>query len=124
MNRGIDAFSSAGEGLIFPGAQLALAALELLMSAVVALAQFYLHIYASMAVGYSLKNHRAAASVGVFIVLSIASGLLDSAIFTPLSNAFDNASVLMNLETLYSAVCAAGFYVIAAWFLDRRLNLQ
>ncbi len=123
-DRVIYLFQNAGEELVFPGVQIALAAVELFISAVIGLANIYLHIYASMAVGYSLKNHRAAASIGVFILLSIASGMLDSVIFVPLSDALNSASVLLNLETLYSAVCAAGFYIIAAWFLDKRLNLQ
>ena len=111
-------FTSARFWLVFAG---------FIIFGIISVSDLYFRIYASMAAGYSLNNHRAAASIGAFIALSIVKSIPHGILMSYLPDAMNLASIewkFLIFEIIYSAVWALVYYFIAAWFLNKRLNLQ
>ena len=93
--------------------------------AIISVSELYFRIYASMAAGYSLNNHRRAASIGAFIVLSIINAIFHGVLLPVIPS--PNTSTgwwFMIFEIIYAAVWGLIYYLIAAQLLNRRLNLQ
>lgn len=99
---------------------------EIIICGLAMLVNGYLHIYASMAVGYSFNKHRAAASIAVFLLLSVLSFAVSAIFVYPLREMFNNNHMHFAIwsETILDLVTGAGFYVITSYFLNNRLNLQ
>lgn len=97
--------------------------IEFFVTWIVSTALTYLHIYASLAMGYSSNTHRAAKSVGVFILLSIAASNIEAFITFPLIFTED-MHTMMWVGILVSVLEAVIFYMITEYFLKKRLNLQ
>jgi len=104
---------------------------EFALAGIVFLINCYFHIYASMAVGYSFNTHRAAKSIGVFILLSIASNILEVFAVGLLSmfgfSALEiesNVHAVLWLGIVTTSISSAICYIITNYFMSRRLNLQ
>lgn len=122
--------------LVMKSVRFILICIQLVLLTAAELMNGYLHIYASMAVGYSLNKHRAVASIGVFIVLNIIEGALHgtlSNIISAVSGSsmnfndvfmFGTGNMIMLAETLFTAAVGSGFYFITKYFMTSRLNLQ
>lgn len=119
-------FSSNTLRIIFSNAKLWITLVELSVLTVISISELYFRIYASMAVGYSLNKHRAVASVGTFVALSIAKSMPHSIILTNIANLMYASSMdtLLIFEIGYAVVWGLVYYFITAWFLNKRLNLQ
>lgn len=98
---------------------------EVTLLAAITLISGYFHIYASMSFGYSFNNHRTAASVGIYILLTIVHNTLYNMVLNMLSvsDMFYTTSFLVT-SILFNAAIGACYYFIASYFLSRRLNLQ
>ena len=116
-------FSTLQEQLVFSVAQFWLVFAEVIVLVIVSISELYFRIYASMAVGYSFNKHRAAASVGAFIVLGIAESTLNSIFLSFINTVYIDWKFLL-FTIISSAIFGTVYYFIAAWFLNNRLNLQ
>ncbi len=101
-------------------------AFEFLICILAELMNGYLHIYASMAVGYSINKRRAAASIAVFILLSVISFAVSAPFVYLFPNMFSNDHIHFAIwcEIILDLLTGIGFYFITAYFLNKRLNLQ
>lgn len=104
---------------------------ELLILLLAAAVQMYLHIYASMAVGYSSNTHRAAKSIGVYILISIVLNIVETTALFPFLTfglITDGSLNSIHFTMLYSIVItiiwAVVFYFITEYFMKKKLNLQ
>ena len=109
--------------IIFSNAKFWTMLVEFSVLTVISISELYFRIYASMAIGYSLNKHRAIASVGIFVVLSIAKSMPHSILLPILAGGMTGWGFLM-FEIIYAAAWGAIYYFITAWFLSKRLNLQ
>ena len=92
---------------------------------IISVGELYFRIYASMAAGYSLNNHRAAASIGAFIVLSIVKSIPHGILLPTIPNISTSTGWwFLIFEIIYTAVWGIVYYIIAAQLLSKRLNLQ
>lgn len=105
--------------------------MQFFLIAVVTLVNLYFGIYASMAVGFSYNTHRAAKSIGVFILLKIAENIFEVLTISPFRK--------LGIETMLSGIFVHGvlwygivitaietvcYYLITHYFLNKKLNLQ
>ncbi len=98
---------------------------ELVVLAVITLMKDYFRIYASMAAGYSLNKNRAAASVGIFVILSIIQSVFHSLLMQILTiNTMPTVHLALLVEIIFTSAVCLGFYFITKYFISRRLNLQ
>lgn len=111
--------------------QLILIFLEILVFLTVVLINVYMHIYTSMAVGFSKNEHRVAKSIGVYILISILANIFESIIAIPMNQYYlYQTSDLANFHfTILSGIAiniitAIAYYLLTQYFLEKRLNLQ
>ena len=90
---------------------------EFVFQICVFLVQSYLHIYASMAVGFSSDTHRTAKSIGVYVLITIITGIFESVM---VSSGF----IQPGSDTVFSLLCIVAYYLITFHFLSKKLNLQ
>lgn len=98
-----------------------------------------LEFYAALAVGHSRPRHKMAWSVGVFFLFQFASQMLFGALVVFVDSTRLDAAITMALSGLHgmaaghaffllmiliTAVYGAVFYVITAYFLKNKLNLE
>ena len=123
----IHLFSTSNMDLLFTSPRFWSISLTFILLTIISISELYFRIHASMAVGYSLKNHRAAASIGIYIVLSIAKSIPHN-ILLPLITNHSSLSYIpwrfLIFEIVYTVIWCAIYYFISAWFLNKRLNLQ
>lgn len=102
---------------------------EFFLIAVTTLVNLYFGIYASMAVGFSSNTHRAAKSIGVFILLKIAENIFEVLTISPF-RVFETTILAGHVHgalwygimiTVIKTVC---YYWITHYFLSKKLNLQ
>ncbi len=98
---------------------------------IVMLVSSYLHIYASMAAGYSYNTHRVARSIGIYVVLSMIASALKSTTTNVLSmlyiaevDSMVTFHIALCMEIIFSAACAVVLYFITHHFMNKKLNLQ
>lgn len=111
--------------------QLLLIFLEIFVCVTVIIINIYLHIYASMAVGFSQNEHKVAKSIGVYILITVAANIFESAI-APLMNIYYTyqTSDLANFHftilygIIISCITGTAYYFITKYYLSKRLNLQ
>ena len=92
----------------------------------------YFHIYASMAIGYSSNTHRAAKSIGIYILIGIASSIFEVVVLTPFAifGIEVNAMLSYNPHTtlwygiIVTAVTTVIYYFVTHYFMSKKLNLQ
>lgn len=105
---------------------------EFAVLAIVTLVNTYFHIYASMAIGYSSNTHRAAKSIGIFILISIASSIFEIAVLRPFEmfgidvNAMlsYNPHITLWYGIIVTAITTVIYYFITHYFMSKKLNLQ
>lgn len=91
---------------------------------IVGVAELYLCIYASMAIGYSFRRHRAAASIGAYVLLNIVETTINS-FYESLRNILPGRlNMYLLLTIIFTVLWSVAMYFIARYFLERRLNLQ
>lgn len=94
---------------------------------VISVALEYLHIYASMAVGYSFKTHKALKSIGIYILTDIAASNLEMVFINLLSL---NESILNNWHILFTVSIVITFieviiyFVIANYYMKKTLKYE
>lgn len=109
--------------------------IEILAAALLGCLSTSLMFYASLSVGHSSKTKKMLVSIGVFLVLSVASNMLSNMVMNLFGGfgAFivsDDADFmgvwrsLMGYAIVSSAVTGTAYYFITAWFLKNRLNLD
>ena len=103
---------------------------EFAICMVVTLINTYLHIYASMAIGFSSNTHRIAKSIGVYVAITVASNMFETIVISPVLlfgiggvNYMSNPHIILWCGTIISAITAAVYYFITHYFLNKKLNL-
>ena len=103
---------------------------EFAICIVVTLINTYLHIYASMAIGFSSNTHRIAKSIGVYVAITIASNMFETIVLSPVLlfgiggvNYMSNPHIILWGGTIIGAITAAVYYFITHYFLNKKLNL-
>lgn len=111
--------------------QISLISLEGIFCFIVMLVNIYLHIYASMAVGFSQNTQRVLKSIGVYILITIVANIFETVLATPLinwsslqSNNFTNFHIIILSGIIINAVTSVAYYFLTQHFLDKKLNLQ
>lgn len=92
----------------------------------------YFHIYASMSIGYSSNTHRAAKSIGVYILISIASNIFEVMLLSPFAifgiavEAMISYSphIVLWYGMITTAITTVIYYFITHYFMSKKLNLQ
>lgn len=92
----------------------------------------YFHIYASMAIGYSSNTHRAAKSIGIYILISIASNIFEVMLLSPFAIFGIAVDAMLSYTphiTLWygmiaTAITTVIYYFITHYFMNKKLNLQ
>ena len=103
---------------------------EITLCCLTSLVSMYMHIYASMAVGYSFNSHRALISVGIYIAVSVAMNVIDVIAITPFQylGIVDTSAVISHFPLIFSSVInlvsAVVLYIVTDYFMSKRLNLQ
>lgn len=112
-------------------AQLLLIFLEIFICFTVILINVYMHIYTSMAMGFSQNEHRVAKSIGAYILISIAANVFESIIAIPMNQYYSyQTSDLANFHfTILSGIAinivtAVAYYFITKYYMEKKLNLQ
>lgn len=104
---------------------------EFALCIIVGLISLYLHIYASMAIGFASNTHRIAKSIGVYVIITIASNLLETIVVSPVLllgiggvDFMTNPHIIIWSETIIRAITATVYYFITHYYLNKKLNLQ
>ena len=102
---------------------------EIIICCIVNLAYMYLHIYASMAVGYSFNSHRALISVGIYLGIAAVFNLVKGIAIIPFRSfgmfdfsTFGHFPLIFAIVT--SAIASVVLFVTANYFMNKKLNLQ
>ncbi len=96
---------------------------EVLIMWLISLISSYLHIFASMAIGFSLNTHKLAKSIGVYILITIVVSNFQSVVMLP--TVLDkNFHWIMWLNIIVLVIQSVIYYFMAEYFLSKRLNLQ
>ena len=122
-------FSDVDGMFLLQSGRVILLCIELVILVIFALACGYLHIYASMAVGYSLDKYRAVVSVGAFLLLDMLETVLHGVTAKMLlqtTHAFyqGHGHLVLWIEIMFAAIMGLAYYGITKYFLSRRLNLE
>lgn len=83
------------------------------------MAKFYLSVYASLAVGYSLNKHHRIASIATYIGIAVVNNLLMA-----VSTAVLPYEWTMWEQIVRTALIGVGSYFLTVYFLEKRLNLE
>lgn len=104
---------------------------EMCLMGLVAIVNIYFNIYASMAIGYSADTHRTAKSIGVFILLQMATSVFETFTLTPFQLSGTDTPFLIggiHMSLWYAIIVnlieIIAFYLITHHFLSKKLNLQ
>lgn len=87
----------------------------------------YLHIYASMAAGYSFKTHKALKSIGIYILIDLAASNIELVFINLLSI---NESILSNWYMVFivsiaiTIVEAMIYFAIANYYMKKTLKYE
>lgn len=97
---------------------------------VVSTAQSYLHIYASMAAGYSSNTHRAVKSIGIYVLISMVMSMFGSittnlmaVLYVIEIEAAIVGHITLWASTVLGAICSVALYFVTHHFMDKKLNL-
>lgn len=106
-------------------------AAEIGLAVLVSIVSIYFNIYASMAIGFSSNTHRAAKSIGVFILLKIAEDIFEVLALSPfqmfgieITNLTNNIHGVLWYGIVVTIVETIAYYFITHYFLSKKLNLQ
>ena len=94
---------------------------------VISTALEYLSIYASMAVGYSFKTHKALKSIGIYILIGVAASNLESVFINLLSlnkNFLNNWHMVFIVSIAITIVEAVIYFTIANYYMKKTLNYE
>ena len=97
--------------------------------ALVGLISSYLQAYASMAIGYSNNKNRLLISVGVYFgsdfALGMITGMITAIISILIGTLWDESiHIIAGIGIVLQAAIVVAYYLIAKYFLERKLNLQ
>ena len=103
---------------------------EFAICMVVTLINTYLHIYASMAIGFSSNTHRIAKSIGVYVAITVASNMFETIVISPVLlfviggvNYMSNPHIILWGGTIITVITTIVYYYITHHFLNKKLNL-
>lgn len=103
---------------------------EFAICMVVTLINTYLHIYASMAIGFSSNTHRIAKSIGVYVAITVASNMFETIVISPVLligiggvNYMSNPHIIIWSGTIITVITTIVYYYITHHFLNKKLNL-
>lgn len=102
---------------------------EIIICCIVNLVYMYLHIYASMAVGYSFNSHRALISVGTYIGIAAVFNLVKGIAIIPFQtlgmfNFAEFGQFALIFAIVTTAIASVALFVITNYFMNKKLNLQ
>lgn len=122
-------FRNADGMLIFRSVRLWSYMIELAILLIVSLMRIYFHIYASMAVGFSLNSHKMAASVGIYLVINTIHNTIHAVLANVLLSDINllestNGHYLLVFEIIFALISSFVYYMLSAYFMERKLNLQ
>lgn len=119
------------------GANIVAMVVEFIIITIVGAIQGMLMIYAAIAIGHTMQNHRILGAVGAYIGLSIIMQVLGSVVMIPLGllnfgnletivvqNPFLFFNGIMLVSGLISIVSSVIFFFITTFILSRQLNLE
>lgn len=110
--------------------EITLYAVESVICGIVNLVFLYLHLYTSMAVGYSFNTHRMLISVAVYIGISIASNTLQAVAVSPFrvlgffQPGFNFSHFLIWFSIISGLIMSAALFIVTKYFMSKKLNLQ
>lgn len=102
---------------------------EIIICCIVNLVCMYLHIYASMAVGYSFNSHRALISVGIYLGIAAVFNIIKGIAIIPFQtlgmfNFADFGHFPLIFAIVTTAIASVALFVTANHFMNKKLNLQ
>lgn len=87
----------------------------------------YLHIYASMAVGYSFKTHKGLKSIGIYILIDLAASNLEIVfinLFSLNESLLSNWYMVFMVSIVITIVEAAIYFAIANYYIKKSLKYE
>lgn len=103
-----------------------LLAIEIVLSCVISIVSSYLHIYVSMAIGYSLNTSRILVSVLCYIGFSVVESITHTMLSVPFLFWEDGTLPMFyfGVGLMIAVIWLVVYYFITNYFMKNKLNLQ